>query len=52
LEFFVLIPKHDKTLRRMLDSRLKKLGSTSPILAATLSSYSYRVRAIFVPLCR
>lgn len=38
----MLIPKHDKTLRRMLESRLKKVGSTSPILAATLSSYSYR----------
>jgi len=38
----MLIPKHDKTLRRMLESRLKKLGATSPILAATLSSYSYR----------
>ena len=38
----MFIPKQDKMLRRMLDSRLKKLASASPVLAATLSTYSYR----------
>jgi hypothetical protein len=33
----------------MLDARLKKLGSTQPILAASLCSYSYRCGK---PSCR
>jgi hypothetical protein len=36
------IPDHPTQLRRMLDCRLKKLASTSPILAASLNAYTHR----------
>jgi hypothetical protein len=36
------VPDHPTLIRRQLDSRLKKLATTSPILAATLSSYTHR----------
>lgn len=36
------IPDHPTLIRRMLDGRLKKLASASPILAATLGSYTHR----------
>lgn len=43
------IPEHPTLIRRMLDSRLKKLGGTKPILAASLCAYSYRCGK---PSCR
>jgi hypothetical protein len=36
------LPTHPTLIRRMLQARLKKLTSTTPVLAATLSSYSHR----------
>ena len=36
------IPDHPTLLRRMIDSRLKKLASRSPVLAASFNSYSHR----------
>lgn len=36
------IPKHPTLIRKMLQSRLKKVGSSIPILAATLSTYTHR----------
>jgi hypothetical protein len=36
------IPAHPTLIRRMVDSRLKKLGSSSPMLAASLCSYTHR----------
>jgi hypothetical protein len=43
------IPDHPTLLQRMIDSRLKKLGSTAPVLAATLSTYTHRCGR---PCCR
>src|SRR5262249_41631853 len=43
------IPDHPTLLRRMIDSRLKKLASPAPVLAATLSTYSHRCGR---PSCR
>lgn len=48
-ELVVRIPKHPTLIRRMLDSRLKKLTTTSPILAASLTSYRHRCGR---PACR
>jgi hypothetical protein len=45
----VRIPDHPTLIRRMLDSRLKKLTTTSPILAASLTSYRHRCGR---PACR
>jgi hypothetical protein len=36
------IPDHPTQVRRMLDGRLKKLASTSPVLAASLNAYTHR----------
>lgn len=36
------IPDHPTLLRRMIDSRLKKLAPRSPVLTAALSFYSHR----------
>ena len=36
------VPDHPTLIRRMLDSRLKKLATTTPVLAASLSSYTHR----------
>ena len=36
------LPSHPTLIRRMLDSRLKKLGTTSPVLAASLNAYTHR----------
>ncbi len=36
------IPKHPTLIRRLLDSRLKKLSSSTPIVAACLCSYTHR----------
>ena len=36
------IPDHPTQVRRMLDCRLKKLASTSPVLAASLNAYTHR----------
>jgi hypothetical protein len=36
------LPSHPTLIRRMLDSRLKKLATTSPVLAASLNSYTHR----------
>jgi hypothetical protein len=36
------VPDHPTLIRRMLDSRLKKLRSASPVLAASLNSYAHR----------
>jgi hypothetical protein len=43
------VPDHPTLIRRMLDARLKKLATTSPILAATLGSYTHRCGR---PQCR
>lgn len=43
------VSDHPTLLRRMIDSRLKKLTSTSPVLAATLSTYTHRCGR---PACR
>ena len=43
------IPDHPTLIHRMLHSRLKKLGSTTPILAASLCFYSRRCNK---PSCR
>jgi hypothetical protein len=43
------IPDHPTRIRQMLQGRLKKLASGSPILAATLSSYTHRCGR---PSCR
>jgi len=43
------VPDHPTLLRRMIDSRLKKLATTTPILAATLTSYAHRCGR---PTCR
>ena len=36
------VPKHPTLIRRLLRSRLKQLSCTSPILAASLCSYTHR----------
>ena len=36
------IPSHPTYLLRMLQSRLKKLATTSPVLAATFGTYTHR----------
>jgi len=43
------VPDHPTLIRRMLDSRLKKLATTSPVLAASLSTYTHRCGR---PACR
>jgi uncharacterized protein DUF6788 len=43
------IPDHPTLLRRMIASRLKKLATTAPVLAATLSTYTHRCGR---PSCR
>lgn len=43
------IPDHPTQIRRMLDCRLKKLATRSPILAASLSAYTHRCGR---PACR
>ena len=36
------VPDHPFQIRRMLNSRLKKLATTSPVLAASLHAYTHR----------
>jgi Family of unknown function (DUF6788) len=36
------VPEHPTLIRRMLDSRLKKLATTTPVLAASLNAYRHR----------
>jgi hypothetical protein len=36
------VPEHPTLIRRMLDARLKKLHTSSPILAASLCAYTHR----------
>jgi hypothetical protein len=43
------IPSHPTYLLRMLQSRLKKLATTSPVLAATFAQYTHRCGR---PTCR
>ena len=43
------IPNHPTLIQRMLQSRLRRLGSATPILAATLVCFSRRCRK---PSCR
>lgn len=43
------IPGHPTLIRRMLDSRLKKLTTGSPVLAASLAAYTHRCGR---PACR
>lgn len=43
------IPKHPTLIRRALQSRLKQLVSSTPILAASLCSYTHRCGR---PSCR
>jgi hypothetical protein len=43
------LPDHPTLIRRMLDSRLKKLAPTSPLLAGCLASYQHRCGR---PACR
>jgi len=43
------IPDHPTLIRRQLQSRLKRLATTSPILAASLNSYTHRCGR---PSCR
>jgi hypothetical protein len=43
------VPDHPTLIRRMLDSRLQKLVPSSPVLAASLSSYRHRCGR---PSCR
>lgn len=43
------VPQHPTLIRRMLDARLKKLQATGPVLAATLSCFTYRCTR---PRCR
>lgn len=35
-------PDHPTQIRRMLDSRLKRLATTTPILGASLAAYTHR----------
>ena len=43
------VPDHPTLIRRMLDGRLKKLVSTSPVVAASLGFYTLRCGR---PMCR
>jgi hypothetical protein len=43
------VPGHPTLIRRMLQSRLKKLATTTPVLAASLAAYSHRCGR---PSCR
>lgn len=43
------IPEHPTLIRRMLQARLKKLATTTPLLAASLSFYTHRCGR---PACR
>jgi hypothetical protein len=43
------VPDHPTAIRRMLDSRLKKLSPRGPILAASLNAYTHRCGR---PTCR
>lgn len=43
------VPDHPTLLNRMIQSRLKQLATTTPVLAATLASYSHRCGR---PSCR
>jgi hypothetical protein len=43
------VPDHPTLIRRMLDSRLRKLGLRAPILAASLNVYRHRCGR---PACR
>lgn len=43
------IPDHPTLIRRMLQGRLKKLTTTSPILAASFATYTHRCGR---PACR
>jgi hypothetical protein len=43
------VPDHPTLIRRMLDSRLRKLTPTTPLLAACLASYRHRCGR---PTCR
>jgi hypothetical protein len=43
------LPEHPTLIRRMLQARLKKLAAATPILAASLSSYTHRCGR---PACR
>jgi len=43
------IPEHPTLIRRMLQARLKKLATATPILAASLSAYTHRCGR---PACR
>ena len=43
------IPDHPTLMRRMLDGRLKKLATSSPILAGSLGIYTHRCGR---PSCR
>jgi hypothetical protein len=43
------VPDHPTQIRRMLDARLKKLATRSPILAASLNAYTHRCGR---PTCR
>jgi hypothetical protein len=36
------VPDHPTQIRRMLDSRLRQLATTSPVLAASLCAYTHR----------
>jgi hypothetical protein len=36
------VPEHPTLIRRMLASRLKKLGTASPVLAASFHTYTHR----------
>jgi hypothetical protein len=41
-EAVMRVPDHPTLIRRSLQARLKKLATTSPVLAASLASYSHR----------
>jgi hypothetical protein len=43
------VPDHPTLIRRMLDARLKRLPSASPMLAATLVTFAHRCGR---PACR
>jgi hypothetical protein len=43
------VPDHPTLIRRMLDGRLKKLVTTSPVVAASLGFYTLRCGR---PMCR
>jgi hypothetical protein len=44
-----LLPSHPSHLLRMLQGRLKKLATTSPVLAASFGTYTHRCGC---PTCR